>query len=108
MCIYCYKEMGSPFKIHQYTEKCVDILEGIHYAPEGDILHLIVDDFNLDRVDFDNDLSYHTDLDEWRELHDGIDRVECFYYMMSEMSEDERATVISLYEGWVMEPEVKE
>lgn len=94
MCEACYISYGSPKKITNKTNECVNIVERIYENyPSGGALHVVLDDWNLE----DDIVGY---------LFDGADGVslsgderKCIS-LLNDMTIDERATVLAIFDGY--------
>lgn len=91
MCIGCYREYGSPKVITKVTSYVVHCIGRVYDENSvGGNCHIIVDDWNLEDEHFDMVSKYELTPAE-AEL----------VAVMKEMTEDERATALALYEGWI-------
>lgn len=53
MCINCWKEYESPAIVNEKTERAVELIEEVYeYSSVGGTLHVALDDWNLDNVEW--------------------------------------------------------
>lgn len=94
MCFGCYEAMGAPLIVNEATIRASELVAEVYEEhPNGGAGHIVFDDFNIsdEHVQWciENCLS---DMDE-----NTMKALQSFL----PLSEDERASALALFEGWV-------
>ena len=92
MCYKCYTEYGKPEILNEATRKAAKLVEGVYEIHgAGGTAHVVVDDFNI------TDANVQFCL---RDSEPGSIEYRCMQAFVN-LSEDERASALALYEGWI-------
>ena len=101
MCFNCYKELNKPAIINATTVYTAFLIEHLYDSPGGGAggnLHIVTDDWNIDdeHLDFCSDLIKECETQERR-----ITIEKMIIKNMREMSIEERASALAIYNNYI-------
>ena len=97
MCIGCYQEMGSPRIVNEATTAAARLVRRVYEThPGGGAGHIVFDDFNLEDDNIEWCIENGPSMD---------DQTMAALLAFQPLTEDERASALALFEGWIEEPE---
>lgn len=98
MCHDCWAEMGAPRGLPPNALDIVTLIHQLYAQPDGDTggpLHVVLDDFNVDRVEPFRGFEWEPRT--WR-------LAELIAAHLRPLSADQRAAVLAAWEGWIELP----
>lgn len=98
MCWYCWQDYGAPTDLPADATRLVGLIEELYARPDGGTggpLHVLLDDFGVDCVQ-------PYDMDRFTPLTRRL--AERIVEGMAPLSEEQRAAVLALREGWLDRP----
>ena len=97
MCFGCYEAMGAPLIVNEATIRASELVAEVYEEhPGGGSGHIVFDDFNISDEHVRWCIENGSNMDEQT-----MKALQSFV----PLSEDERASALALFEGWVHRPE---